>query len=68
MLTAKEAERITGRSARWMRDRQCGWCGQSLLNAVRYGCGALSYPWPDRPAEMPVEDCKPAERRKPWWK
>jgi hypothetical protein len=62
--TAKEAAAITGRSVTFLRTHVCGWCGQSLLNAVRYGCGALAC----GPGPCGCEDCQPDSKPKPWWK
>jgi hypothetical protein len=51
-MTAKEAARLSGRSITWMRTHCCAWCDQSMLNAVRYGCGAMG------------DKCNPRERAK----
>lgn len=69
-MTAREAAALTGRSETWLRSHTCAWCGETLLRAIQNGCGARSYPWPDRPPEITAEseDCKPRERRKLWWK
>jgi hypothetical protein len=40
-MTAKEAAQLSGRSVTWLKTHQCGWCDQSCLNALRYGCGAI---------------------------
>jgi hypothetical protein len=40
-MTAKEAAELTGRSITWLKTHECGWCGQTALNALRYGCGAI---------------------------
>jgi len=50
--TAREAAELTGRSVTWLRTHACGWCDQTALDAVRYGCSAI---W-DR--------CNPVERFK----
>jgi len=50
-ITAKEAARISGKSVYWLRNHECAWCGQSALNALRYGCGAI------------YEKCNPLERK-----
>lgn len=31
----------TGKSEYWLRTHECPWCGQTALNAVRYGCGSI---------------------------
>lgn len=41
MMTAKEAATLSGRSVTWMRTHCCAWCDQTMLNALRYGCGAI---------------------------
>lgn len=41
MRTAKEASKLSGRSITWLRTHACMWCGQSALNGLRYGCGAI---------------------------
>lgn len=64
-VTAKEAAKLTGRSENWLRTHECAWCNQTLLNAIRHGCGAISY-GPNPLGE--IEDCQPREKRKPWWK
>ncbi len=40
-MTAKEASKLSGKSIYWLRTRECMWCGQSCLNALRYGCSAI---------------------------
>lgn len=49
-LTAKEAEKLSGRSITWLRTHECMWCGQSALNALRYGCSAI------------YDNCEPRKR------
>jgi hypothetical protein len=55
MMTAKDAAKLTGRSVAWLRERECQWCGQSLLNAIRYGCSDN------------YKDCNPAGKPQWWW-
>lgn len=43
-MKIKDAEKLAGRSARWLRGRECSWCGQTLLRALQYGCGAIYEP------------------------
>jgi hypothetical protein len=49
-LTAKEVSQLTGRSVTWLRTHECGWCGQSALDAARGRCAAV------------YERCDPAKR------
>lgn len=60
ILTIKEACELTGRTEHFMRNHECAWCGVTLLNAIRYGCGSGLGPGQE-------DDCEPATRRKPWW-
>jgi len=39
--TARQAAEKTGRSIHWLRTHACGWCDQTALDAVRYGCCAI---------------------------
>lgn len=41
-MTAKEAAKFAGCSVSTLKRYQCGWCDQSALNQLRYGCGAIS--------------------------
>lgn len=49
-MTAKEASKFSGKSITWLRTHECAWCGQSSINALRYGCGAI------------YEKCEPKKR------
>lgn len=40
-MTIKEAEKLTGRSASWLKRNACAWCGRPLLQVARSGCGAM---------------------------
>lgn len=40
-MTGKEAKEFTGRSRYWLANHRCQWCGQTLWNALLYGCGAI---------------------------
>ncbi len=48
-MTRAEAAATVGSSVTWLKTHECGWCGQSALNALRYGCAAFG------------EKCQPAE-------
>ncbi len=41
MKSIKECCKITGKTAYWLRNHVCGWCDQTALNSVRFGCGAM---------------------------
>ena len=53
-MTAKEAAKVAECSVSTLRRYKCAWCDQSLLDALRYGCGAIwgrcdpetDKPWP----------------------
>ena len=40
-MTAKQAAAYAGCSITTLRNYNCGWCDQTLLNTLRYGCGAM---------------------------
>ena len=40
-MTVREAAEFAGCSVSTLKRYECGWCGQSDLNALRYGCGAI---------------------------
>ena len=40
-MTAAEAAQKIGCSISWLRSHECGWCAQTGLNAMRYGCCAI---------------------------
>ena len=50
--TAKQCAAHAGYSISWLRRHYCGWCEQTALNAMRYGCAAT---W---------DKCDPWERLK----
>lgn len=53
-LTNKEIARQAGRSVTWLRTHECRWCGQSILYAIKDGCGAI------------YEKCDPLEAQRQW--
>lgn len=46
-----EAVKHSGRSETWLRTHECAWCGQTLLRALQYGCGAI------------YENCDPLQKK-----
>jgi len=40
-ITDKEAARLSGWSKSWLRSHTCGWCGQSIMQAVKGNCGEI---------------------------
>ena len=40
-MTVKEAAEFAGCSVSTLKRYECAWCDQPLLNALRYGCGAI---------------------------
>lgn len=49
-MTRAEALKLSGRGERWLRTRECAWCGQDLYRALRFGCAAFG------------EKCDPAKK------
>lgn len=43
-MTYKECAALTGRSVTWLKTHQCGWCDQTALMALKYGCGSIFGP------------------------
>ena len=39
--TTQEAIELSECSEKWLRGHVCAWCDQTILNALRYGCGAV---------------------------
>ena len=35
----EEAARLSGRSQSWLKSHTCGWCGQTIMKALRGYCG-----------------------------
>ena len=40
-MLVKEAITLSKRSEHWLRNHECAWCGQTLMCALVYGCGAF---------------------------
>jgi hypothetical protein len=49
-MTSKEAAELSGKSISWLKQHECTWCDQTVLYALKYGCGAI---W---------EKCDPVKR------
>jgi predicted DNA-binding transcriptional regulator AlpA len=49
-MTIAQAVKLSGRSESWLRRHDCSWCQQTLLNALRHGCGSI------------YEQCEPSEK------
>jgi len=40
-MTDEEAAKLSGWSKSWLKSHTCGWCGQSVMQAIKGNCGDI---------------------------